>query len=147
MSGDPICFVIVKFIHLIPWLHFFLTLTICNLYSRSQSCVGSKVKAEMTNGKCTHICTHREELWLKVRLKKKIQNADMKRYQAYDKLPKNKMPIMFMQKLVSTTTKSPPLHLSLYFYIYWHSWPLIWGHYYLRINFIFLSSQWKWILF
>lgn len=38
--------------------------------SRGQSSVVSKVKAEMTNCKHTHICTHTEELCLKVSLKK-----------------------------------------------------------------------------
>lgn len=69
--------------------------------SRSQSSVGSKVKAGMTNCKHTHICTHRGELHLKVSLtgKKNPQKADMKRYQAYDKLAKNKIHIMLMQSL------------------------------------------------
>lgn len=73
MPGDHIYLVMVRFTHIIPW--FLLLASHFNhmaiFISRSQSSVGSKVKAEMTNCKRIHICTHREELCLKESLKKK----------------------------------------------------------------------------
>lgn len=75
--------------------------------SGNQTSVGSKVKAEMTNCKCTHICTHTEKLYLKGFKKRKKKNADMRRYQAYDKLTRNKTHSMFMQSLSHNNNKKP----------------------------------------
>lgn len=70
------------------------------LISRSQSSVGSKVRHKLQMH--TYMHTQGEavsKVSLHTNANTHTQKADMKRYQAYDKLAKNKTHIVFMQSL------------------------------------------------